>query len=165
MSLPIYDEDDWVPPPPRHRGMWLAAGAPFISTNIDLPFKPYVYNGTGEDQFPETCPDYRPKPPPKPKRVPLTPEEKERRKQQALKARARRIAKREKQEARWREQAAKRRAEQEEFIRQQVEAHRAARLANQPRPADGWQPMTGADIDALLDEIGEGTLHVHDSTP
>lgn len=95
--------------------------------------KPYVYQGTGEDQFPETDPDYRPKrkpaPKPKPKR------EKRRRSEYDRWAQVRYLP-----------------LPEPEPEPEPVLAIPVRRTA---RPALGWRPTTGADLADLLEELEE----------
>lgn len=157
---------------PIHRP---SVGAMAVTTGSQMPArvdKPYIYRGTGEDQFPETR-DWGGDPKPKPTKAQLA--EKRRLAKVARQRRADRLrAKRErarqrrerereahrlrleaKRAAGWipgdegRAAAAKRRAERAA----EREAARQARLARAPRPAPGWKPLTGDDIDDLLNDL------------
>jgi hypothetical protein len=141
----------------------------------ELRFKPYVYRGIGVDIYeePKVKPGPKPKPPSphsgastvsrnarrrkarpkatpkprppaKPKPPKKTPEElAEIRRLANIKARDTRLRKKTEREAWQAEQRAKRAAEQ------------AAARAAAPRPAKGWQPIKGDEIDALLAELEE----------
>jgi hypothetical protein len=158
---------------PIHRP---SVGAMAVTTGSQMPpkiSKPYLYRGTGEDQFPETQ-GWGGDPKQRPTKAELA--ERRRKKQVARQRRADRLrAKRErnrqrrerereehlarmeaKRAAGWkpgdegRVTLAKRRAERAA----EREAARAARAAQAPRPAEGWKPTSGADIDDILSEIG-----------
>lgn len=147
-----------------------SVGAMAVTTGSQMPSKitkPYVYQGTGEDQYEKQFPETEQ---PKPTKAELR--ERARcktvaRQRRADKARATRERNRQRREkereehrarleakraAGWvpgdegRAAQAQRRAERAA----EREAARQARLARAPRPAPGWKPMTGADLlDAL----------------
>lgn len=156
---------------PIHRP---SVGAMTITQGSQMPakiVKPYVYRGTGEDQFPETV-----EPPAPPKSKGLTVEEYRTRERERAKevARMKRIAKR-RRENKWaREAQARARAAKQFKVEHtpvylddldiEVAAAEAAAKAESvpapiqmntwrrsPRPAPGFKPLVGADIDDLLD--------------
>lgn len=156
----------WVPTDvPVHRE---SVGAMAVTAGSQMPPKmpkPYVYRGTGEDQFPETR-MWGGDPKPKPTRAEQA--EARRQKKEARQRRADRLrTKRErerqahrdridaKRAAGWkpgdegRAAMAKRRARDAA----EREARRKAAFAHAPRPAPGWQPLAGDDLDALLAEL------------
>lgn len=154
---------------PVHRP---SVGAMAVTTGSQMPAKisrPYVYRGTGEDQFPET--DYE------------TQRERERRERKRRQERERRAKEqRAKRVAAERERNRQRREREREAHRARVAAKRAAgwkpgdegratlakrraeqaaererikaeRKALAPRPAKGWQPLKGEDIESLLEGL------------
>jgi len=176
---------DWEPPikgplldVPVQRetigGMLVAAGTWAVN---EYAFKPYVYRGTGEDQFPET--PERPAPPPKSKAV--TVEDWRSRERANEVARIKYRARKERQ-ARQRAESRRRRLDlnlintvrtvldppdprydrlvmhpevgDDPDDEPQAEQYQAAPYRNL-RPAAGWRPMLVSDIDELLAEIGE----------
>lgn len=107
-------------------------GAMSVTSPMDR-FKPYIYRGTGFDQFPETetpvsrraTKKVKPKPKPKPK-------------------------------ARRRRKPKPRPAPKPRSPYDWGTPHRWPRYQPPPRPpvrpAEGWKPLAGADLDALLEE-------------
>jgi hypothetical protein len=133
-------------------------------------FKPYVYRGTGKDTL---TPDLGLKPKPKPKRKktrrkPKKPvdfwqtaegkrlsaalefnKEKERKRRAEMESYARAVAEEDKAfRERW---YAEREAEKRD--REERRAKKTPRRSRAPRPAEGWKPMTGEDLDNLLAEM------------
>lgn len=130
--------------------------------------KPYVYRGTGEDQFPETAP---PPEPPKPK-APTAEEYRTRERERAREvARMKRAAAKRRQRYRpvldiqntstwgnWRKPPFK--PEPEPVFLDDLDIEQESPPEPPPpevprkpaHPAPGWKPMTGADLDSLLDE-------------
>lgn len=143
---PTYSEDDWVKPVPRIRGVGLANGQPVEYR----PFRPYVYRGTGLDQFPET----------------VTDEEIERKERNREVARMKRVAKanRERElQAHYLDMERARRAvaREAERIARQIRHSKVVTVQTildpppeprQIKAAAGFAPLTGADIDDLLGE-------------
>lgn len=152
-----------------------SVGAMAVTTGSQMPAKisrPYVYRGTGKDQFPETA-AWGGDPKPKPTKAEI--QERARKKRVARQRRADRLrAQRErnrqyreaekaahrarmaaKRAAGWkpgdegRATLAKRRAEQAA----ERERIKAERRLNAPRPAKGWQPLKGEDIESLLEGL------------
>lgn len=132
--------------------------------------RPYVYRGTGEDQFPETAP-----PPPEPKPKGLTAEEyttRERERKREV-ARMKRAAAKRRQRYRpvdiedtatWGNWRHFKPVPEPVFLDNldieavPIETPEPAlppplRWQRPSRPAPGWKPLAGADLDSLLDEL------------
>jgi hypothetical protein len=115
---------------------------------VPMPrFKPYVYRGTGEDQYPQYDPDYRPKPPPKPKPEPRP----ERRPKPKPKRKRKPRPKGPRHLHCW--------APMPEWFYPKAEPEpnpfEHLNLPKPMRPSPGWKPLSGDDLDAMLNEIGE----------
>lgn len=120
-------------------------GAMRMGLESPWPINWYVYRGTGVDQFPET---YEPKPKPKP------------RPKQPRKPRPRRKPLDIQDTSTWGNW--RRPPPPEPRVRKKPGGVHYIKRPPPPepkprrlRPAPGWQPLQGADIDALLDTIGE----------
>lgn len=132
------------------------------SEREDRPFKAYVYRGTGVDEHPEWDTSLPVRPPPPPKPVAVDAETYRKREVARIKA----AAKRAREKKRHDEWFAKRMAEREEHRRSLVPEVMRPEVDHyeepvqvypkrQIRAARGWRPMTGADIENLLQELGE----------
>lgn len=140
---------------PIHRP---SVGAMKVTQGVEVEgyvFKPYVYRGKGYDIYDDEW------------------TEKLKRRwtdDQRKTAQKRRSEKRKVEEARYREEWRKRKVENEIFWSKKRAEHerakrwtieaRANRYRMKPaprniRPAQGWSPTTGEDIEKILDEIGE----------
>ena len=167
----------WYPSDvPIHRP---SVGAMAVTTGSQMPPKitrPYVYRGTGEDQFPETDQERIDLSPPKVEAP--TVEEYRQRQRESEKARAREVARmkrnaKKRKSAQWAVEARERREAQreaamlDEIRRAVVRGHKRRKIKTvktildpprqyraHVRPAPEWRPLAGADLDRLLDEIG-----------
>jgi hypothetical protein len=128
--------------------------------------KPYVYRGTGEDPFPETGIDLSP---PEPKPVAPTVEEYRARERERASevARMKRIAKRKRE--RYVTTVRTRLDPPTPVFLDDLDINAPdpkdglpapvhlsqwqAKRQEKPRPAKGWKPLAGADLDELLNEI------------
>jgi hypothetical protein len=137
-----------------------------VTTGSQMPPKmpkPYVYRGTGEDQFPETRMwggDPKPKPT-RAQRAEARRQKKVARQRRADRLRAKRERERAAHQARmdakraagWKPGDEGRAAMAKRRAREAAAREEWKRQHQHPTPAPGWRPLAGDDLDALLEEL------------